>query len=725
METNELSSYTLTLPHINAVDDPLMGCLVQLTKLFNKPYSVETLKAGLPLVDNRLTPELFIRAAERADIAAQIIKRPLSKLSNLVLPTVLLLKNAQASILLHMDFKTKTARLLQPEAGAGEQTISLSDLEKEYTGYSIFVKKLHHFDERSPEIITVPQRHWFWSPLLQSWRIYRDVLVASLLLNVFAIASPLFIMNVYDRVVPNKAIDTLWVLALGMLVVFVFDFIFRALRHHFIEVAGKKADILLSATIFERMLGLKLEARPPSVGAFANNLGEFEHVRNFITSSTIAALIDAPFVLLFIAIIAFVGGHLAWVSIVMIPLMLGVEWFIQTPLKQAVENTSRAAAQKNAVLIETLVGAETIKILGAEGPLQRKWEQSIGYIAQWSLHLRELSAIAQHTLVFLQQLASVAVVIVGVYLIADLKLSMGALVACVMLTSRAISPIAQVARLITQYQQAKMGLKTLDSIMSLPIERPVKQSFIHRNTFKGQIEFEHVNFSYPGQTSLEVLSDISFHTQPGEKIAIIGRIGSGKTTLEKLIMNLYQPSSGTIRIDGIDIRQIDPAELRRSIGCVPQDILLFFGTLRENIVYGAPYVDDKAILRAADLAGITDFVNRHPLGFDMPVGEWGGRLSGGQRQSVAIARALLLDPPILILDEPTNSMDNSTEDALKQKFMSMMQNKTLILITHKASMLDLVDRVIVLDEGRIRADGPKKEVLEALHQGKLRVRKRS
>lgn len=698
-------------------DDPLLDCLVFLTRFYGTTHSHEALRAGLPLEHNRLTPELFLRAAERAELSARVVRRPLKKISSLVLPVVLLLKGRQSCILVENDKGSDLLTIVQPESGEGSHQISREALEQEYSGYAIFVRAEHRFDDRSPEVLRLRSRHWFWGTLVKSWRIYRDVLVSSLLINSFALASPLFIMNVYDRVVPNNAIETLWVLAIGVMIVYTFDVLMRTLRGYFIDIAGKKSDILLSASLFERVMGIKMSARPPSVGAFANNLREFESIRDFITSATVVTLVDLPFVVLFLLVIWLVGGPLVIVPAVCIPLVIIYGLLIQSPLRRSVEATYRASAQKGATLIESLTAVETIKHLGAESIVQRKWEQLTGHIAKWGVRSRLLSASVTNVAIFFQQVAQVGIVVLGVYLISEGEISMGALIAGVILVGRAMAPMAQVANLTVRYYQAKTALDSLNSIMELPIERPEGKIFVSRERFQGDIALDDITFAYPGEEKV-ALNHVSLHVSSGEKVAIIGKVGSGKTTIEKLIQGLYDPDSGAVCIDGTDLRQIDPADLRRSIGYVPQDIMLFYGSVRENIVLGAPYADDRDILKVAEIAGVTEFVNQHPHGFDMQVGERGEHLSGGQRQAIAIARALLLDPPVLLLDEPSNSMDNSTEAMLKRKLADYAKEKTLILVTHRTSLLDLVDRLIVIDAGRVIADGPKEQVIEALKQSK-------
>lgn len=720
--TNDNAAYAETDAHLGK-HDPLLSCLMMLTRLQHRPFSAEALTAGLPLADGMLSPELFARAAARAGLSAKVMQRDLSAISQLVLPAVLLLEGNHACVLTKIDTDQGNANIILPELGEGHKSVTLQKLAEDYTGYAIFISEQHRYDNRTPQSSDRQHRHWFWGTIADSWRIYRDVLVASLLINLFALASPLFIMNVYDRVVPNNAVETLWVLAIGVTIVFLFDFLMRALRGYFIDIAGKKADVTMSALLYEKVLGLKMSVRPASVGAFANNLREFEGIRDFITSATITTVIDLPFVILFLIVIGMLGGPLIFVPLLGIPLLLLFGLFIQRPLRHAIEESFRAASQKNAALIESLSSIETVKTLCAESSLQRKWEQVVGHIAKFGVRSRLLSSSAVNLAVFIQQLAMVAIVIYGVYQIQALELTMGALIACVILTGRAMSPMAQVTSLATRYHQATTALNSLDNIMRLPAERDRKDPFVHRPVLQGAIEFHQVRFSYPQQPTT-ALADVSFRIAAGERVAIIGKIGSGKTTLEKLIMGLYEPDVGAVRIDGIDARQIDPADLRRNIGYVPQDIQLFFGSVRDNIVYGAPYMDDASVLKVAEISGVVDFVNAHPAGFDMPVGERGEGLSGGQRQSIANARALLLDPPILLMDEPSNSMDQSTEERLKQNLSEFVNGKTLLLITHRASMLDLVDRLIVMDGGRIVADGPKAQVLDVLKQGKLNTLRR-
>jgi len=703
---------------ITSQDDPLLLALLSVCKLLNTPHSADSLTAGLPLIDNKLNPSLFVRAAQRAGFSTGLVRRPVAEISNLVLPAVLLLKDKKTCVLISKQNDTCT--IILPETDSGEKTVQMSVLNEIYTGSAFFVQLEHAFDDRAANSVIPKAKHWFWDVIYKSWPVYSEALAASLLINLFALASPLFIMNVYDRVVPNHALETLWVLAIGVTIVFSFDFIMKGLRGYFIDVAGKRSDIILSATIFEKVMGIKMENRPKSVGAFASNLSEFESFRDFLTSATLTTLIDLPFLFIFLSVIYMLGGNLALVPLAVLPLAILASIAVQKPLKNTINEVFKYATQKNATLIESLNNLDSIKCNGAEGQMQSKWEQNIGQISRLGLKSRFYSSIAVNLTAFLTQMASISVVIFGVYKISEGDMTVGALIACTILTGRALAPIGQVASLLTRYHQARTSLDTLTNMMSLPVEREPGKKYLHRPTFKGNIEFKNISFSYPEQP-VKALDNISFKIKAGERIAFIGRIGSGKSTIEKLMLGMYEPQDGSILIDGTDIRQIDPSDLRRQIGYVPQDISLMFGSVKDNITLGSRYADDTSILHAAEVAGVTQFVNRHPDGFDMPVGEHGFSLSGGQRQSVAVARSLLLSPPIFIMDEPSNSMDNSTEARFKEKLSEQLNKQTLILVTHRASLLTLVDRLIVMDGSKIMADGPKDKVLEALKKGQIKV----
>ncbi|MBF0159180.1 MAG: type I secretion system permease/ATPase [Magnetococcales bacterium] len=694
-------------------DDPLAQCLVILARQWQRPISLEAIYAGLPLTDGRLTPELFIRAAERVDLSARLVRQSLSAIQPSLLPAVLLLDQDQAVILVDLDRDKGEAALILPETGGGGEVVPLSSLQQRYSGYTLFIRPLFQFDGREQQPDDDSPRSWFWGTLSRFWLIYGEVALASLLLNLFTLANSLFVMNVYDRVVPNHAYETLWALAIGVMLVYGFDFILRTLRGYFLDVAGKKADILMANSLFAQIMGLRMVAQPTSSGVMARQMQEFETLRDFFTSASLTTLIDLPFIGLFLLVIGYLGGPVVWVPLAAVPLVVAAGLLAQMPLSRVVQRSFKESSQKHAVLIEAIAGLETVKANRAEGVMQRQWEDCVAAMAQSGLSARFISMVTLHFSILVQQLTTVGMVIVGVYQIGAGTMTTGALIACTLLGGRAIAPLSQLAALLVRLQQSVVSLRALNRVMSLPIERPRNVSFLQRPRLAGSITLDQVAFRYPGQES-DTLNGVTIHIRAGERVALIGRTGSGKSTLLKVILGFYQPNSGSVLFDGIDARQIDPVDLRRDMGCVLQDPLLFYGTLRFNIALGKPFAEDDEILQAARLAGVDDFAYRDPRGFDRMIGEQGRGLSGGQRQMVAMARALLGHPSLLLLDEPTSSMDTASEDRFRERLTGLLPGRTLILVTHKTSLLSLVDRIILVESGKVVADGPKQQILAML-----------
>jgi len=707
--------------------DPLLETLVTYTKLHGRPFSAEALIAGLPVETGKPAPELFSvnsskslfsRAATRAGFQSKVMKLKIDDISPLFLPCILLLKSddgksVNACILNSFDDTKEHAKIILPQMGEVENEVSVEDLKKEYYGLAIFLKKKLNYEEQSLDLLDKKETHWLWGTMAQVKHIYRDVILASLLINIFVLATPLFTMNIYDRVVPNAAIGTLWVLALGVLVVYIIDILLKFIRSHFIEVAGRKTDIVASSILFERVMDLKISSMPKSIGSFANVLKEFESIRGFLTSSTISILIDMPFVIIFLATIYYIAGGIVIIPLLIMSIILIYTLVMRNKLQQRIKSTYRAAGSKNGVLIESLGAIESLKTLGALGYAQWKWEEATGDIADKSIHTKFLSSSISTVTSFLVQLNTVMIIIAGVYMIADMNLTLGGLIATVIISSRAISPMGQVASLLANYEHTKTAYNAIETIMNLPVEHPDGKRFVQRPEYKGIVSFNDVWFTYP-EAEKSSLEDVSFKVNEGEHVALIGKIGSGKSTVQKLVLGLYHATEGSILIDGIDIKQIDPADLRKNIAYVSQDIVLFSGTVKENLIYRAPHADDEMILKAAKISGVLDFVNKHPKGFDMPVGERGSMLSGGQRQSIAIARAVLLDSPIVILDEPSSSMDNATEQTVIKNLKEYLEGKTLLLVTHKSSLLQLVDRMILFEDGKKVLDDTKENVLNKL-----------
>jgi ATP-binding cassette, subfamily C, bacterial LapB len=708
--------------------DPLLDSLVELCRLHGQGASRASLSGGLPLVQGRLTLELAERAAARAGMVTRLQRVALDAIEIAALPAILVLRDNQSCVLAGWA-DDGSARVLLPQTGQGEATLTRDELHARYSGVTLFVRPQFRFDGRTREVRKMRAGHWFWGALGAQRFVYRDVLAAALLVNLFALAFPIFSMNVYDRVVPNNAVETLWAMAIGIVLILCADLWLRNLRSRFVDEASARIDVELSARLMERVLGMKLANRPESVGSFASNLRGFEQVRDFIASSTVTALIDLPFAALFVAVMVWLSPWLALPVVATFAVIVILGWVLQHRLHQLSETTYRASAQRNATLIESLTGIETIKAQGAEGAVQAKWERANVFLSRVNIRMRALSASASTGTAWLTQLCSVLTILIGVYLIGERQLTMGALIAAGMLSGRALAPAGQVVALLMQYQGARTALESLDRLMAQPVERPSAADgaapFIQRREFKGEVELRNVRFAYPNRqndANSAALDGVGMKIAAGEKVAFIGKVGSGKSTIQRLVMGLYQPNDkdgGAVLLDGIDLRQLDPADVRRNIAHVAQDVVLFHGSLRENIAFGLPHVDDAAIVAAAEVAGLSEFVQRHPKGFDLPVGERGELLSGGQRQAVGIARAVLHNAPILLLDEPTSAMDFSTEAQITQRLGAFAKNKTVLLVTHRTSLLAMVDRVIVIDNGRVVADGPRERIMEALQSGRI------
>jgi len=697
-----------------AFTPPLVECLAIVSRLHGKPLTATALEAGLPRTQEGMTPYACIRAARREGIDARIVHKPfIKKISPLNLPCILLAVDNEACVLLGIE--GDNARIIMPENPEAPFETPLEALKQNYSGHAVFARPKASLDDRTEGLKIFDTKKWFWGTIFHFLPIYRHVILASIFINILAIASPIFTMNVYDRVVPNNALETLWVLAVGVGLAFLFDFSLRNLRGYFVDIAGRNADILVASKLMSHILSIRMDHKPESTGALVNNLREFDALREFFSSTTLLALVDLPFLVLFILIIAFIGGPVAIVPTVVAPIVILVGIVMQGPLKRAIEGGYKESTMKNALLVEAVSGMETIKTSRAEGPMLGRWEKIIGQGARSAIKSKALSTFSMSFTQFASQIVYCGVVIWGVYRVGQGEMTTGGIIACSILVGRSMSPLGAVAAMLTRLQQSRMALKNLDLLMQIPSERPEDAQRLEQKDLRATITFEDVSFKYPSGLT-NALSHLDFHINQGEHVAIIGKMGSGKTTLGKLITGLYTPQRGAVKIGGMDIRQLDPTELRAKIGYMAQDNFLFYGTVRENIALGAPHVSDQALLRAATIAGVTDFVKNNPAGFNLQVGERGLSLSGGQRQAITIARTLLLDPDIVILDEPSSSMDVAVEAVLKLRLASALKGKTLIVITHRPSLLSLASRVIALEDGKIVADGPRNDVLAELQK---------
>ncbi|AGZ36334.1 type I secretion system permease/ATPase [Pseudomonas sp. SWI6] len=698
------------------VDDPLLDGLLILCRLHGRPASRASLCSGLPLAQQRLGPALLPRAAARAGLQARVLPRGLADISPLNLPVLLLLNDGRSAVLQRWGDDGR-ALILPCEAEGGEQWVERETLDQAYSGNALFARPRHTLEDlRSPLLPRV--NAWFRDTLRHSRWLYGDALLASLLINLLGLMVPLFVMQTYDRVVPNQAVSTLWVLVAGLFIGTAFELVLRMVRAHLLDQAGKKTDLILSATLFERITGMAMKAKPATIGGFAQSIHDFQGLREFLTAVTLTSIIDLPFVALMLLVIGLLGGWLVLIPLIAFPVAVGFALLIQARLRDTVQKSLSLGAVRQALLIETLGGLETLKACGAESERQYQWEHTNGAIARLDAHARNLSSLASNGTLFIQQFCGMATIVAGVYSIIAGNLSVGALVASYMLGSRVLAPLGQIAGLITRYQQAQLTMRSTDALMALPQERQAEQQALEHTTLKGGLALSHVSFRYPGQTHA-ALHDVNLSLSPGERIGIIGRSGSGKSTLARLLMGFHHPDEGQVLLDNLDLRQLDIADLRGQIGYVAHDLPLLAGSLRDNLTLGARHVSDARMLEVAELTGVSELARQHPSGFDRPVGERGQLLSGGQRQAVLLARALLLEPPILILDEPTSHMDNSSEEQLRQRLMAWVPGKTVLLVTHRTSMLSLVDRLLVLDNGKIVADGPKDAVIDALRKGRI------
>ena len=564
--------------------------------------------------------------------------------------------------------------------------------------------------------------HWFWSFFWGEAGTYVYVVLAAIVINLIALVSSLYVMAVYDRVIPNNSLTTLWTLTAGAAIVYAFDLTFRVLRGWLVDVAARRMDVLVSREMFDHLLDMRLEHRRGSTGTTANMLREFGTVHDFFSSATLLALVDVPFVALFLAIIWVIAPPCFVPAAIAVPIVVVFGLIAQARLAKISQGAYIDGQEKLGALVETLASLEAVRGLGAERTMRRRWRDRVSASAMSGFGVRFWQQLGVNAAVSVQQFATLAVMVAGVLAIAEGNLSQGALIAAVMLSGRALAPLAQLAQVLSRANLTRVSMRALDRFFQAPTERPLGRVFLDRPRVAGAYELRDVSFAYPGLPPVFVLQALSLTIRPGERVGVLGRVGSGKSTLVRLLMGLYQPSSGTLRLDGVDLRQLDPAQLRAQVAYVAQQPVLFSGTVRENLAIARPEATDAEILQAASLAGADQFIRKHPLGYDMPLGERGEGLSAGQRQAIAIAQALVKDADVLLMDEPTSAMDDRTEAEFRRGLRALLTGKTLVVVTHKPSMLELVDRLVIVDGGRIVMDGPKETVLAALRTGEVRTR---
>lgn len=693
--------------------DPLLEAFLVICGLYERHISAAQLTAGLPLdAGGHITVGLLERVGARADLSVSVrhIKHIKSVPAGL-LPAMLELKDRSVVVLMAVGKDSCT--ILRPQLPSKPIDLSLEDIGAQLTGTVIFCAPVARNDDRIGLFGTQKGKHWFWSEVSKYKLQFAEIAGAAALTNVLAICTSLFSRQVFDRVVPNQAFATLWVLVIGVLIAIALEFTIRMTRAYLVDIVGKRLDLGLSSRVFEQALGLRLDQRPKSTGSFVNQVRECDSVREFFTSTTIAAVSDLPFVFLFIAIIWVLGGPMAWVQIAAIPLIVIPGVLAQPALSKVSNRHLRENSIRNGLLIEAMTGAETVKVLRAEGRFQRLWEEYAALLAVNSTKMRALTNSLSYMASSVQQIAYVMLMVVGVYLISVGELTTGSLLACSILSSRAISPLTQLAGIFGRYQQMRAGLTGLEGIIKAQVDRPSGRHFVQRTRLNGDFRIEELEFRYEqgGDASLK-LANLEF--QAGSAVALLGTNGSGKSTLLKILSGLYQPSAGSVLLDGTDMRQIDPDDVRRQVTYLPQDVRLFFGTLRENLLMGLKPRPDQELLEALTFVGAESLVRDHPKGLDREIGEGGSGISGGQRQSVGLARVWLRDPSVVLLDEPTAAMDHALEMKVIANMRNWLAGRTFIVATHRQPVLQLVNDAIIMNKGKITASGPLDSVLAGL-----------
>ena len=559
--------------------------------------------------------------------------------------------------------------------------------------------------------------HWFWSAFLENKQTYYKVMLAATLVNFMSVGSSIFIMVVYDRVLPNSAYESLYALTIGMALVIIFDFVLKMLKTYFIDYAGEYVDKNVGDTIFNRLLDAPTAVVTGPVGATANTFREFDSVRDFFTSATLSLIVDIPFIFLFIFVIYLIAGPLAYIPLVAVPVVLLIGILIQPFLARVSEDLGQHNQEKQSVLVETITGIESIKVLGGGDLVKERWKDAATKQSSRSRLSRALAQIAVNSAQSAQQICLVGIVFYGVFLVSEGTVSMGGMVAAVLLSSRTLAPLAQIANLFGRANNAKTSYKRLASFREETQEDDVseKNKGAIRREKLGSIEFKDTTYRYP-EADLDTLRSINLSVNEGEKVAILGRNGSGKSTLMKLASGLFKASDGLVMYDGVDIKQLHTDDLSSSIGIVLQDVQLFSGSIRENITMGRQDINQDDLINAGKLSGLDDFVSKIPGGYDLQLSDGGKGLSGGQRQSIALARAIVHKPSHFILDEPTSAMDMNAENIFISQMSSIMQDSTMLIVTHRMPLLNLVDRIIVMNEGQIVEDGPKEEIINKLNQ---------
>ncbi len=694
--------------------DHLLEALRYLCNHHNLPFSPATAFQGLAVPSGVLALGQFELAAENLGLKAKLVTKRPSRVSAVVMPFVVPLINNAAGIVTARNGKDNILELILP----GKQPLKVpgETLDREALDSVIFVTKLQKQKESAELVETRSDDHWLWSSVFRFWPSWLNVALAALLINLLGLALPLFAMNVYDRVIPNASIPTLWALGAGVVIALIFDFLLRMLRAVVIDNSGRRIDMKVSSLLFKQALDVKMAARGGRAGDLASHIREFETVRDFFTSASLSSMIDLFFIGVFLSVLWLIVGPLALVPMIAVPIVLFVTLLIQIPLAKSVAKSQATTANRHSVLVESLVGIETVKAISAEGVLQGRWEDAVSGSVRASSDIKFWSSLATYFCLFVQQAVSVGVIVWGVFLVIDNTISIGALIASNILAARVLAPLGGIAMTMARAQQSFVSLKQLNALMKLDGDHK-SQSPKSARLNSAALQIKDLKFAYPNQ-DYSALDISMLNITPGERVGIVGMVGSGKSTLGRLLCGLYSADEGTIVLDGNEINQYSKADLRQAIAYVGQDAELFTGSLRENILFARQF-DEERFRQAVNVSGVSAFAQAHPHGYEMQVGERGKYLSGGQRQAVTLARALMGTPKLLFLDEPTSGMDNLSEAAFVRGISSWMDSKTSLLVaTHRFSLLELVNRILVFDKGKLVSDGPRNKIIAQLKKRK-------
>ncbi len=699
-----------------AQNDPLLVCLAMQAKLLDRPVHMQVLRGGFALDSRGRVPlAAYPDMAHKHGLVAAWSRIRVSEIPGYVLPVLMPLTDGRACILNAIE--DADAVVYWPETGLQEQRLSMAELQGLARPEVLAVRAQTRKHSQTLNPLDGPAFNWFWGTLWRFRGFYYESMLATVIANVLTLASIFFTMNVYNRVVPTQAYTSLWTLAIGTAIAALLEFVMRWLKARLVDLGGKKADLAINATLLREIMSIRLEHRPQSAGIFASSMRDFESLRDFFSSASLVLVADLPFVLMFLALIAIIGGPIVLLPAIAVPILIIAGLLAQKPLMRAIRQNMKESGDKQSVLVESVLNMELLKAHNAESYLQRRWEASNLAGSESYKQMRSLTNLIMGVSSTIQQLVTVGMVVMGVYMIHDNRLTLGGLIACVMLVSRALSPLSSVMSLASRYQQAKTSLETLDGLMKRPRDRAHDRNYLTPEQVDGQLQAQELEFAYPAEHKIPVIKKLSLTVPAGQKLALLGRIGSGKSTLLRLMAGLYTPSAGSVRLDGIELQQIEPSEVRQRIGYVGQDPQLFMGTLRENLVLSDSWITDARITEVLQSLQMYELVAAHPLGLDMLISEAGGGLSGGQRQLLAIARMMLRNPRIVFMDEPTASMDQNTEARVIAVIKSWLKDKTLLVSTHRPQLLEWVDDIAVIDAGQCVANGPKQQMIEMLSKG--------